>query len=156
MVRRDYGFNQQSNSGCDYSRKLEMDISYSSWNGCNFVMWHSVESILYAFSNSNHFIISAQILINVDTEIDWTAYMQQIETYLKGERDYEFIQGDTGPLVYPGLHVYIYRVLHILTDHGKNIFAAQVSFMILYLASLIVVMACYRQAKVSCNLQSFY
>ena len=74
--------------------------------------------------------------------------MQQVEIYLKGEKDYEFILGDTGPLVYPGLHVYIYRLLYAITDHGKNIFAAQIIFMALYLSALAVVMACYRQAKV--------
>jgi alpha-1,3-mannosyltransferase len=91
----------------------------------------------------------------VDTEIDWTTYMQHIEIYLKGEKDYEFIQGDTGPLVYPGLHVYIYRVLYALTDHGKNIFAAQIIFMALYLATLTLVMACYRQAKVGRRIKMF-
>jgi alpha-1,3-mannosyltransferase len=74
--------------------------------------------------------------------------MQQVEIYLKGERDYAYIQGDTGPLVYPGLHLYIYRVLYALTDHGKNIFAAQILFTVLYLSTLALVMACYRQTKV--------
>jgi alpha-1,3-mannosyltransferase len=73
--------------------------------------------------------------------------MQQIDIYLKGEKDYALIEGGTGPLVYPGLHVYIYRLLYTLTDHGKNIFVAQVIFMALYLATLAIVMACYRQAK---------
>lgn len=35
-----------------------------------------------------------------DTEIDWETYMYQIELYVKGERDYAFISGPTGPLVY--------------------------------------------------------
>jgi alpha-1,3-mannosyltransferase len=74
--------------------------------------------------------------------------MQQIEIYLKGERTYTRISGDTGPLVYPGLHVYIYRVLHAVTNSGKNILVAQGIFALLYLATLTVVMACYRKAKV--------
>jgi alpha-1,3-mannosyltransferase len=83
-----------------------------------------------------------------DTEIDWTAYMQQIQLYLKGETNYANIKGDTGPLVYPGLHVYIYRALHAVTDHGNDIFRGQLVFALLYLISLSAVMATYRQAKV--------
>ena len=84
-----------------------------------------------------------------DTEIDWVAYMQQIEIYLKGERNYYNIEGDTGPLVYPGLHVYIYRILYAVTGQGQNILVAQILFAILYLVTLAVVIACYRRAKVS-------
>lgn len=74
--------------------------------------------------------------------------MQQVSLYIKGERNYYNIEGDTGPLVYPGLHVYIYRLLYAITNHGKGIFAAQVIFAALYLGTLVVVIACYRQAKV--------
>jgi alpha-1,3-mannosyltransferase len=74
--------------------------------------------------------------------------MQQVELYLKGERDYTNLKGDTGPLVYPGLHVYIYRALYSLTDGGKNILVGQVIFAGLYLATLAVVMSCYRKIKV--------
>ena len=38
-------------------------------------------------------------LVFTDTEIDWTAYMQQIRGYSLGERNYLKIKGDTGPLV---------------------------------------------------------
>jgi alpha-1,3-mannosyltransferase len=74
--------------------------------------------------------------------------MQQIEIYANGEKNYDKISGGTGPLVYPGLHVYIYKLLYVATEHGKNILAAQGIFALLYLATLAVVMACYRQAKV--------
>jgi alpha-1,3-mannosyltransferase len=33
------------------------------------------------------------------TNIDWTAYMEQVEIYKGGERNYFKIRGDTGPLV---------------------------------------------------------
>ena len=32
----------------------------------------------------------------IDTEIDWRAYVQQVEQYRNGERDYTLIKGDTG------------------------------------------------------------
>ncbi|KAF2808232.1 Lethal(2)neighbour of Tid protein [Mytilinidion resinicola] len=81
------------------------------------------------------------------TEIDWTTYMQHIELYLKGERDYRKIEGSTGPLVYPAVHVYIYRALYALTNHGTDIQLAQIIFGLVYLVTLAVVMACYRMAK---------
>lgn len=82
------------------------------------------------------------------TEIDWVAYMQQIEKYRAGERDYSKILGQTGPLVYGASHVYIYDALYMLTDRGRNIFGAQCLFLVVYLATLGTVMACYRKAKV--------
>lgn len=34
-----------------------------------------------------------------DTEIDWKAYMAQVEGVINGTYDYTQLQGDTGPLV---------------------------------------------------------
>ncbi|KAK5133689.1 hypothetical protein LTR08_007443 [Meristemomyces frigidus] len=81
------------------------------------------------------------------TEIDWKAYMQQVSQYIGGERDYVKLYGDTGPLVYPAAHVYVYRLLHYLTDEGRDVRLAQYMFIGLYLATLAMVMQCYRQAK---------
>lgn len=74
--------------------------------------------------------------------------MEQVEQYQHGERDYTMIKGGTGPLVYPAAHVYIYSALYHVTDHGNNILLAQTIFGVLYLSNLVVVMACYRLAKV--------
>ncbi|KAH0541279.1 hypothetical protein FGG08_004203 [Glutinoglossum americanum] len=82
-----------------------------------------------------------------DTEIDWTAYMEQVTQYIDGERDYMLIKGGTGPLVYPAAHVYIYTALYYLTS-GGNILYGQVIFAGLYLGTLALVMVCYRLAKV--------
>jgi alpha-1,3-mannosyltransferase len=84
----------------------------------------------------------------LDTEIDWTAYVEQVTQYLAGERDYTNIRGGTGPLVYPAAHVYIYELLYRVTDRGTDIPFAQIIFGVLYLTTLAVVMACYRNAKV--------
>ncbi|MCJ1455148.1 dolichyl-P-Man:Man(5)GlcNAc(2)-PP-dolichol alpha-1,3-mannosyltransferase [Mycoblastus sanguinarius] len=81
------------------------------------------------------------------TEIDWKAYMQQIAQYRSGERDYTLIKGDTGPLVYPAAHVYIYNGLYTVTNEGTDIFLAQCIFMGVYLGALNMVLACYRMAK---------
>ncbi|KAK3988471.1 glycosyltransferase [Cladorrhinum sp. PSN332] len=82
------------------------------------------------------------------TEIDWVAYMEQVSQFVSGERDYPNFRGGTGPLVYPAAHVYIYTALYHLTNEGKNILLAQQLFAVLYMATLGVVMACYRKAKV--------
>jgi len=71
--------------------------------------------------------------------------MVQIRTFLDGETHYSKITGPTGPLVYPALHVYIYTILYYLTDHGTNILRGQVIFAGLYLATLAMVLACYRR-----------
>jgi alpha-1,3-mannosyltransferase len=34
-----------------------------------------------------------------DTEIDWIAYMQEVEGFLNGTFNYYELRGDTGPLV---------------------------------------------------------
>ena len=75
--------------------------------------------------------------------------MEQIQQYVDGERDYTVIKGGTGPLVYPAAHVYIYRILYHVTDKGHDIITAQRLFGVLYLATIAVVMACYRRAKVN-------
>lgn len=43
------------------------------------------------------FILYAFLIL--DTEIDWVAYMQEVEGFIHGERDYLKLKGDTGPLV---------------------------------------------------------
>lgn len=82
-----------------------------------------------------------------DTEIDWKAYMEQIEQYVAGERDYTVIKGGTGPLVYPAAHVYLYSILYYITDKGEDIFLAQQLFAVLYMGTLALVMVCYWRAK---------
>ena len=38
------------------------------------------------------------IHVHIDTEIDWKAYMEEVEGFLSGERNYFNIRGGTGPL----------------------------------------------------------
>lgn len=80
-----------------------------------------------------------------DTEIDWIAYMQEVEGYEQGERDYTQLKGDTGPLVYPAGFVHLFSWLKAVTD--GNIQPAQVIFALLYLATQLVVMAIYINTK---------
>ncbi|KAH9005087.1 mannosyltransferase [Lactarius hatsudake] len=83
---------------------------------------------------------------NPVTEIDWETYMHQVKIYLNGERDYNAISGPTGPLVYPAGHVYIHAFLYRLTDAGQNLALSQQVYAFLYVASLVISCAIYRQA----------
>ena len=47
--------------------------------------------------------------------------MQQVSQFKAGERDYMNMRGDTGPLVYPAGFVYVFAVLHSITNNGENI-----------------------------------
>lgn len=76
------------------------------------------------------------------TEIDWVAYMQQVQSFLQGERDYSLIKGQTGPLVYPAGFLYIYSLLFHITDGGA-IVLAQGIFALIYLVNQWIVMQLY-------------
>ncbi|XP_012283509.1 lethal(2)neighbour of Tid protein [Orussus abietinus] len=77
------------------------------------------------------------------TEIDWRAYMQEVEGVLNGTLDYSKLKGDTGPLVYPAGFVYIFSMLYYLTIFGMNIRIAQYFFAIVYAILLILVFRIY-------------
>ncbi|KAK6176852.1 hypothetical protein SNE40_015073 [Patella caerulea] len=81
------------------------------------------------------------------TEIDWKAYMQEVEGVVNGTYDYLKLKGDTGPLVYPAGFVYIYTALYYITDHGTNIRLAQYIFACLYMLTLLIVFDIYRYAR---------
>ncbi|KAL3861586.1 hypothetical protein ACJMK2_007612 [Sinanodonta woodiana] len=81
------------------------------------------------------------------TEIDWQAYMQEVEGVVNGTYDYMQLKGDTGPLVYPAGFVYIFMALYCVTDLGRNIRLAQYLFAVLYLLTLLVVFDIYRKDK---------
>jgi alpha-1,3-mannosyltransferase len=74
--------------------------------------------------------------------------MQQIAHIEGGERNYTWIKGDTGPLVYPAIHVYIFWALYHITGKGEDIAIAQNIFGLLYLATIAMTMACYHKSKV--------
>jgi hypothetical protein len=46
-----------------------------------------------------------------DTEIDWVAYMEEVQGVENGEYDYANLRGQTGPLVYPAGFVWIFMFL---------------------------------------------
>ncbi|OIW17421.1 hypothetical protein TanjilG_22533 [Lupinus angustifolius] len=68
------------------------------------------------------------------TKIDWDAYMSQVSGFLKGERDYRKLEGDTGPLVYPAGFLYVYSAFQFFT--AGQVYPAQVPWWALCLLSL--------------------
>ncbi|NXV03729.1 ALG3 mannosyltransferase, partial [Cettia cetti] len=83
------------------------------------------------------------------TEIDWKAYMQEVEGFANGTLDYTQLKGDTGPLVYPAGFVYIFLGLYHATGRGSDIRLAQYLFAGLYLLNLLLVFRIYcRTSKV--------
>jgi alpha-1,3-mannosyltransferase len=55
-----------------------------------------------------------------DTEIDWVAYMQEVEGVVNGTWDYTKLKGDTGPLVYPGGFVALYWIMYTFASLPRS------------------------------------
>ncbi|PWY98660.1 ALG3-domain-containing protein [Testicularia cyperi] len=94
-------------------------------------------------------VLSELIIRKIEfTEIDFQTYIGQAELFLHGERDYTRLDpaGGSGPCVYPAAHLYLYSLLHRLTQGGNNLVVAQHAFQILLIANNLVVAALYRLA----------
>ncbi|XP_072749503.1 lethal(2)neighbour of tid protein [Anoplolepis gracilipes] len=101
------------------------------------------------------FFIIAEIVLNVlviekvsYTEIDWRAYMQEVEGFLNGTRDYSKLRGDTGPLVYPAGFVYIFSGLYYVTSRGADVKTAQYVYAFVYAITLMLVLKIYARTRV--------
>eukprot|EP01027_Heterolobosea_sp_BB2_P014037 GEZU01020200.1.p1 GENE.GEZU01020200.1~~GEZU01020200.1.p1 ORF type:complete len:413 (-),score=59.03 GEZU01020200.1:165-1403(-) len=102
-------------------------------------------------------------LLPVDTEIDWEAYMSEVGMhrsykvadgstehfigFLGGQWDYKKLGGQTGACVYPAGFVYLFALLHNITNAGENVRLAQYIFAFVYLALLATVFILYRRTK---------
>ncbi len=47
--------------------------------------------------------------------VDWPSYMEQVELFRRGERDYTQLIGPEGPANYPAGFLYVYWVMQVLT-----------------------------------------
>ncbi|KAJ8321083.1 hypothetical protein KUTeg_002670 [Tegillarca granosa] len=75
---------------------------------------------------------------SINTEIDWVAYMQEVEGVVNGTYDYTQLKAG---------FVYIYLALYYITGHGINIRLGQYIFAGLYILSLLVIFDIYRTVK---------
>lgn len=124
-----------------FGAMLSLALGYAS-NPKNLATLGGV--ILLAEVAVNHLIIS---FVNY-TEIDWVAYMQEVEGFLNGTWDYVELKGDTGPLVYPAGFVYIFSLLYSITGQGHELRVAQYIFALIYLLNLaLVIRICHKTAK---------
>lgn len=123
----------------------------------NYLEWQYLTSLLTdpkKFSLMAILFMVLEIILNVlvienvpYTEIDWKAYMQEVEGFLNGTWDYSKLRGDTGPLVYPAGFVYIFCSLYYITSHGTKIKIAQYLFAVLYVILLALVFRIYARTK---------
>lgn len=94
-------------------------------------------------------VLNTGVILRVKyTEIDWKAYMEEVEGFINGTRDYTQLKGGTGPLVYPAGFVYLFSGLYHLTSHGENIRLAQFIFMGFYIINLILVIRLYHKTAI--------
>ncbi len=85
----------------------------------------------------------------LDTEIDWEAYMSEVNGWMHGDWNYGNLRGDTGPLVYPAGFVYIFTMFYQFVH--PNIHLAQFIFAILYCIMLLSLFIIYKKSIVSWN-----
>jgi len=92
-------------------------------------------------------VINSIIVLRVPyTEIDWKAYMQEVEGFWNGTTDYELLKGDTGPLVYPAGFVYFFLGMYHVTDRGEDVRLAQWFFVAFYVLFILAVFRIYRKS----------
>ena len=99
-------------------------------------------------------LLIAEIAVNVlviwkinYTEIDWQAYMMEVEGFLNGTYDYTKLEGGTGPLVYPAGFVYLFSGLYFFTNQGTNIQLAQYIYAALYIFMLCSIFYIYNKSQ---------
>ncbi|VDN04295.1 unnamed protein product [Thelazia callipaeda] len=106
----------------------------------NPVNFKVVATLLWLFDS----VLSTLIIWKVPyTEVDWLTYIQQVNRFEQGIRNYSEIRGDTGPIVYPAGHIWFYLILSRITNGGQNIRLAQYIFQFLYLVTMILVFRIY-------------
>uniref|UniRef100_A0A7S1W7U4 dolichyl-P-Man:Man5GlcNAc2-PP-dolichol alpha-1,3-mannosyltransferase n=1 Tax=Alexandrium catenella TaxID=2925 RepID=A0A7S1W7U4_ALECA len=79
------------------------------------------------------------------TNIDWEAYMHEVDGVLHGVFDYSKLKGPTGPVAYPAGFIWIYGAFRWL---NLSIGTVQVIFGAVYLATVALVFQIYREARV--------
>ena len=111
--------------------KLYLDLARSKWDAVFALILLLLEVVL---------CITIVYFIPY-TEIDWTAYMEQVSQFQAGERNYYNIRGGTGPLVYPAGFLYLYSWLQ--RSGNKSIRTMQYIFIAIYIIQAAIVLCIY-------------
>jgi alpha-1,3-mannosyltransferase len=77
--------------------------------------------------------------------------MQETGGFLSGDWNYMNLRGDTGPCVYPAGFLYIFSVLRMITNDGKDILLGQYIFAGIYCILICVLLAIYRRVMLDNN-----
>jgi len=75
------------------------------------------------------------------TEIDYRTYLQIAQQYAEGERNYENLKGESGPIAYPAGFLYLFSGIYSLC--ANDISCAQSLFSFFYVTQLATMMAIY-------------
>ena len=70
------------------------------------------------------------------TAIDYPTYLQQVDLFERGERDYYKIKGDTGPLVYPAGFLYTFSLIRWISTFSESLVAVQFLFLAIYVLTV--------------------
>lgn len=148
-VRREARYNLNPEKSSKKSNK--------GWIENCWELWRQLVSLLTdpkKLSSITTFFILAEIVVNIliiekvsYTEIDWRAYMQEVESFLNGTMDYSKLRGDTGPLVYPAGFIYIFSGLYYVTSRGIHIKTAQYIYVAVYAITLTLVFKIYARTR---------
>lgn len=114
--------------------------------------WEAPEILNYiTFAMVGDFaVVSFTMFFIGYTEIDWRAYMQEVEgPLLHGWYDYDDLRGHTGPLVYPGGFVALFSILRYLSDNGNknSVWKIQKIFGLVHMMTFGLAAFCYMKAK---------
>ncbi|XP_025083424.1 dol-P-Man:Man(5)GlcNAc(2)-PP-Dol alpha-1,3-mannosyltransferase-like [Pomacea canaliculata] len=129
-----------------YMKRIRDRLSPSYWKRFLFDPGSALPILILLFIAE--VAVNVAVIIKIKyTEIDWVAYMQEVEGVINGTYDYLQLKGDTGPLVYPAGFVYVFLGLYYATEHGINIRLGQYFFAALYLLTIVIVFHIYRKTK---------
>lgn len=85
----------------------------------------------------------------VQPDTEWETYMAHGAAFLRGERDYAVLRGDSARAVGPAGYVYLCAALHRLTAGGAHLVRAQALWAVLYSATQALAFALLARTRIA-------
>jgi alpha-1,3-mannosyltransferase len=130
-MRKDNKAKNLISQGADFIYKLLFDPKYFSYFTFICLIWEALICTL-----SIEFLSKYR-------EMDWKAYVEIVEYFLKGDLNYDNHMSYQGPSLYPAGFTYIFSFLTYITDNGTNIKRARYIFAGFYLLQTFTVLKIY-------------